>query len=147
MSYSPLLRTMFDETDEHLSTAVAEHLANGEDPNTPSEYGETPLMQAFRRGRQDVFTQLVAAGADIAVMKWTGLHQAVALGEPGDVEKLAAGDSSTRDKEGPHTIFAGMRSGRGRKSRCASSQRKRRRPLQPTGNGNLQWPWPLPRAG
>ena len=63
MTYSPLLNSLFKEPDESLYDTVENHLANGQDPNAASKHAETPLWQAFRRGRLDVFALLLDHGA------------------------------------------------------------------------------------
>lgn len=98
MAYSPLLRSLFSEPDKTLYRVVEDHLANGQDPNAGSSYGEMPFIQAFRRGRMDVVALLMAHGADLAPMSWGALHNAVALGSLRDVRRVAeAKDMSARD--------------------------------------------------
>ncbi len=98
MTYSPLLRSLFDEPDDTLYAVVEEHLANGQDPNAASSYGETPLKQAYRCGRMDVFSLLLEHGADLSAMRWGPLHRAVALGDMEELQDAAkAGDMSARD--------------------------------------------------
>ena len=80
VSYSALLISLYETSDEALFETVKEHLAKGEDPNLASSYGETPLGQAFFRGRMDVFSLLLDHGADLSGTHWGSLHKAVALG-------------------------------------------------------------------
>lgn len=102
MTYNVLLlRSMFDEPDETLHGVVEKHLADGQDPNAESSHGETPLMQAFRRGRMDVVALLLDHGADLSHVGWGPLHKAVALGGLDEVQGAAeAGDMSARDESG-----------------------------------------------
>jgi len=98
MSSSPLLDTLSNEPDETLVAKAKEHLDNGEDPNFRSPHGETPLRQAYRRARMDVFALLLEHGADLSPMRWGPVHEAVALGEVDDVRKTAtSSDLSARD--------------------------------------------------
>ncbi|MEM7060469.1 MAG: ankyrin repeat domain-containing protein [Pseudomonadota bacterium] len=87
--YSVLLNDLYKVEDDRLYAVVKSHLELGQDPNKASDFGETPLGQAFFRGRMDVFKLLLEHGADIDVMEWSGLHQAVALGTVDDVTSLA----------------------------------------------------------
>lgn len=99
MSYSPLLRSLFDEPDESLFAVVEAHLTNGQDPDAASSYGETPLKQAYRRGRMDVFSLLLDHGADLSAMLWGSLHRAVALGDMEELRNAArTGEMSARDE-------------------------------------------------
>lgn len=99
MTYSPLLRSLFDEADDSLFAAVKKHLENRQDPDAASEYGETPLKQAYRRGRMDVFALLLDYGADLSAMRWGPLHRAVALGDMEELRDAArTGDMSARDE-------------------------------------------------
>lgn len=101
MTCSPLLRSLFDEPDETLLSAVRRHLENGQDPDAGTEYGETPLKQAYRRGRMDVFALLLELGADLSAMRWGPVHRAVALGDMEALQDAANdGDLSARDVEG-----------------------------------------------
>lgn len=101
MTYSPLLRSLFEETDETLYDIVEKHLANGQYPDFTSSYGETPLKQAFRRARMDVFSLLLDHGADLSHMLWGPLHKAVALGSLEEVQSAARDrDMSARDVSG-----------------------------------------------
>lgn len=102
MTYNVLLlRSMFQEPDETLYGVVEKHLADGQDPNAESSYGETPLMQAFRRGRMDVVALLLDHGADLSHVGWGLLHKAVALGGLDEVQGAAeTGDMSARDESG-----------------------------------------------
>lgn len=98
MAYSHLLNSLFRHPDDTLYAAVEGHLKSGQDPNAASEYGETPLKQAYRRGRMDVFSLLLDHGADLSAMGWGPLHQAVALGDLNELRVAAeAGDLSARD--------------------------------------------------
>lgn len=98
VSYSPLLRCLFDEPDDTLYPEVEGHLARGEDPDAASAYGETPLKQAYRRGRMDVFSLLLDHGADLSAMRWSALHRAVALGDMEELRRTARiGNTSARD--------------------------------------------------
>ena len=100
-SYSPLLNDLYRTNDEELYRVVEVHLRNGQDPNRASAYGETPLGQAFSRGRMDVFALLLENGADISVMGWDPIHEAVALGSVEDVEAMIpAGDMLARTGSG-----------------------------------------------
>lgn len=101
MTYTLLLRSLFDELDDNLFSVVEAHLKKGQDPGAGSEYGETPLKQAYRRGRMDVFSLLLDYGADLSVMRWGPLHRAVALGDMEELQRAAkVGDMSARDVEG-----------------------------------------------
>ena len=74
-TYSPLLTTLFNEPDETLHAAVEAHLDEGQDVNAASSYGETPIGQAFRRGRLDVVALLAERGADLAPLGWNEFHR------------------------------------------------------------------------
>lgn len=103
VSSSPLLNALFKRSDETLHDAVKEHLAKGENPNFTTSHGETPLVQAFRRGRMDVFALLLDHGADLSRMRWGPLHEAVALSGMAEIRRVAeaeAGDMSARDVSG-----------------------------------------------
>jgi ankyrin repeat protein len=92
---------MFKQPDDSLYAAVEGHLKSGQNPNATSEYGETPLKQAYRRGRMDVFALLLDYGADLSSMRWGSLHRAVALGDMEELQSAAKdGDMSVRDVEG-----------------------------------------------
>ncbi len=100
MTYTPLLRALFDEPDDSLFPAVEAYLKKGQDPDAASEYGETPLKQAYRRGRMDVFSLLLDHGANVSAMQWGPLHKAVALGDMAELRRVATnGDTSARDVE------------------------------------------------
>ena len=101
MTYSPLLNSLFEEPDDSLFAVVEEQLANGQDPDAGSAFGETPLKQAYRRGRMDVLALLLDYGADLAAMRWGPLHRAVALADMEEFQSAAKdGDMSARDLEG-----------------------------------------------
>lgn len=101
VSTNPLLESLYREPDETLHAVVKRHLEDGQDPNVRTRYWETPLKQAFRRGRMDVFALLLEHGADLTHMRWSPLHQAVALGGLAEVRSAAEeGDLSARDVEG-----------------------------------------------
>jgi len=101
VSYTPLLRCLFDKPDDTLYATVESHLARGEDPDAASSYGETPLKQAYRRGRMDVFSLLLDHGANLSAMRWGPLHKAVALGDLEELRHAAStGDMSARDVSG-----------------------------------------------
>lgn len=101
MTYSPLLRSLFDEPDDSLFPVIEAHLKKGENPDAGSKYGETPLKQAYRRRRMDVFSLLLDYGADLSAMNWGPLHRAVALGGMEELQSAAMdGDMSARDVEG-----------------------------------------------
>ncbi|MBE9554452.1 MAG: ankyrin repeat domain-containing protein [Proteobacteria bacterium] len=74
-------------------------MKSGQNPNAASPYGETPLKQAYRRGRMDVFSLLLDHGADLAAMRWGPLHKAVALGDMEELRDAAGtGNMSARDE-------------------------------------------------
>lgn len=99
MTYSLLLNSLFKEPGDSLFDVVKAHLANGQDPNAASPYGEIPLKQAYRRGRMDVFSLLLDHGADLATMRWGPLHRAVALGDMEELRDATRnGDMSARDE-------------------------------------------------
>lgn len=99
MTYSRLLRSLFDDPDDSLFAVVKKHLESKQDPDAGSEYGETPLKQAYRRGRMDVFSLLLDHGADLGAMRWGPLHKAVALGDMEELRDAARnGDMSARDE-------------------------------------------------
>jgi len=101
VTYSHLLNSLFEQPDDSLYAAVEGHLKSGQDPNAASPYGETPLVQAYRRGRMDVFSLLLDHGADLSAMRWGPLHRAVALGDMEELQSAAKyGDMSARDVEG-----------------------------------------------
>lgn len=101
MTYSHLLNSLFEQPDDCLYAAVEGHLKSGQDPNAASPYGETPLKQAYRRGRMDVFSLLLDYGADLSAMRWGPLHRAVVLGDMEELQGAAKnGDMSARDVKG-----------------------------------------------
>lgn len=99
--YSPLLNDLYNADEDQLYPIIKAHLQFGQDPNKASDYGETPLGQAFFRGRMDVFALLLKHGADISVMEWGELHKAVALGTLSDVISFSQVNSLlARDRNG-----------------------------------------------
>ncbi len=93
-----LLKLVYNnEPDLYAETEKA--LESGADPNERSPYNETPLNVTARTGRFDVVKLLIDHGATKEQLKWTPLFEAVAFGNPDDVEEALkqGGDIKARD--------------------------------------------------
>ena len=89
-----------DEEDEAALVPLMQLLIErGADVNAISDYGESALRVAARRGRFDIVWLLLQAGADEMQLEWSPLHRAVALGTVEDIrEQIKSGaDLKARD--------------------------------------------------
>lgn len=67
---------------------------HGVELSAVSDYGESAVRVLSRHGRFDAVRYLLEAGADKSQLKWSPLHEAVAIGSLADVQTaLAAGES------------------------------------------------------
>jgi ankyrin repeat protein len=71
----------------------------GVDPNAESQWNESPLSIASRRGRFDMIRELLRAGADPSRLGWSPLMHAVALGTSSDCRSILATGPSLADRD------------------------------------------------
>lgn len=89
--YTVLINIMYSLHDDERLVPMIELLVTcGAETDCETEYGESPLSVASHFGRFDAVKSLLDAGADPALLQWTELMKAVALGTCGDVQRLLA---------------------------------------------------------
>jgi ankyrin repeat protein len=85
--------------DPELVPRIELLLARGARPDRQTSYRESAVGVASHCGRFDAVRVLIAAGADPALLRWTPLHRAIALGTLADVQREidAGADIEARD--------------------------------------------------
>jgi ankyrin repeat protein len=98
--YTVLINIMYSLHDDERLVPMIELLATcGAETDCETEYGESPLSVASHFGRYDAVKSLLDAGADPALLQWTELMKAVALGTCGEVKRLLAKSSRRDDRD------------------------------------------------
>lgn len=87
-----LLLTIYENDKHKLIDQVKALLEAGADPNTITEYQESPLRVASNNGRFDVIKLLLSYGADEPQLQWTPLCHAIVFGDLENLENLITSD-------------------------------------------------------
>jgi ankyrin repeat protein len=81
------LLSVISNNGADLVETVVSRIAQGEDINRVTEYGESALRIASNRGRFDVVDLLLNAGADRGQLRWSSTTYEVVYGTPTSVKK------------------------------------------------------------